>query len=417
MNADAVVAIGTDEWKPVRFGDFTTLQRGFDLPDHKRESGNVPILGSFGITGRHSIAKVKGPGVTVGRSGASFGVVAYSGGDFWPLNTALYVKDFHGNNERFAYYFLRNFDFSAFNSGSAQPSLNRNAVHPIWIRVPSRPEQDEIADILDSIDTRIDSLRVTNDTLEAMARAIFKSWFVDFDPVRAKAEGREPEGMDAATAALFPSEFQDSELGPIPRGWSVATLEEFSSLNPESWSKSTRPSRVRYVDLANTKWGRIDAVAEFEQADAPSRAQRILRQGDSIIGTVRPGNGSYALIGDEGLTGSTGFAVLRPKERHLAPYVYLAATESSNIDRLSSLADGGAYPAVRPEAVIRTPIVSPPSAVLSSFGDITVPLLARIDAAEKQVRTLSDLRDTLLPRLISGKLRVPEVEALLAETL
>ena len=109
-------------------GDFVTLQRGHDLPEQDRLPGNVPILGSFGVTGWHDKAKAKGPGVTVGRSGASFGVVNYSAVDFWPLNTALYVIDFHGNDERFAYYLLKNLDFSGHNSGSAQPSLNRNFI-------------------------------------------------------------------------------------------------------------------------------------------------------------------------------------------------------------------------------------------------------------------------------------------------
>ena len=123
-------------WKRMPLGKFVSLQRGHDLPDERRQPGRVPILGSFGITGWHDTAKAPGPGVTVGRSGASFGVVSYSSIDYWPLNTALYVTDFHGNDERFAYYFLKCFDFRSFNSGSAQPSLNRNFVHPVPIDVP-----------------------------------------------------------------------------------------------------------------------------------------------------------------------------------------------------------------------------------------------------------------------------------------
>ncbi|EQD78764.1 restriction modification system DNA specificity subunit, partial [mine drainage metagenome] len=117
-------------------GEFVTLQRGHDLPDEQRRPGSVPILGSFGITGWHDEAKALGPGVTVGRSGASFGVVSYSSRDYWPLNTALYVIDFHGNDPRFAYYFLQQFDFKSYNSGSAQPSLNRNFIHPVPVDVP-----------------------------------------------------------------------------------------------------------------------------------------------------------------------------------------------------------------------------------------------------------------------------------------
>ena len=180
-----------EAWTRIPLGNFVTLQRGHDLPDERRRPGHVPILGSFGITGWHDEAKAPGPGVTVGRSGASFGVVSYTSRDYWPLNTALYVIDFHDNDPRFAYYFLQQFDFKSYNSGSAQPSLNRNFVHPVLVDVPPQNEQRAIAHILGTLDDKIELNRRMNETLEAMARALFKSWFVDFDPVRAKAEGRD----------------------------------------------------------------------------------------------------------------------------------------------------------------------------------------------------------------------------------
>ena len=175
------------------------------------------------------------------------------------------------------------------------------------------------------MDDKIELNRKMNETLEATARAIFKSWFVDFDPVRAKAEGRNP-GLPAPIAALFPDSFEDSELGDIPTGWSAGSLADFALLNPESWTKSTRPEIIQYIDLGNTKWGRIDSITQYASNDAPSRAQRILRGGDTIVGTVHPGNGSYALVTEDGLTGSTGFAVLRPQMSEYQEYVYLAST-------------------------------------------------------------------------------------------
>ncbi|MDP1607229.1 MAG: restriction endonuclease subunit S [Rhodocyclaceae bacterium] len=209
-----------EAWTTMPLGEFVTLQRGHDLPDERRRPGHVPILGSFGITGWHDEAKASGQGVTVGRSGASFGVVSYSAVAYWPLNTALYVIDFHGNNERFAYYLLKKFDFSGYNSGSAQPSLNRNYIHPVPVDVPPLPEQRAIAHILGTLDDKIELNRRMNETLEAMARALFKSWFVDFDPVRAKRDGRDP-GLPKPLADLFPDSFEDSELGEIPKGWGV----------------------------------------------------------------------------------------------------------------------------------------------------------------------------------------------------
>jgi type I restriction enzyme S subunit len=216
----------TQGWKFIALEELVDLQRGHDLPDPQRKPGRVPILGSFGITGYHDESKAKGPGVTIGRSGSSFGIVSYSPVDYWPLNTVLYVTDFKGNDEKFVYYFLKSIDFAGFNSGSAQPSLNRNYIYPILIKIPPLPEQRAIARILSSLDDKIEANRCMNETLEAMARAIFKSWFVDFDPVRARAEGRAPAGMDAETAALFPDGFEEKEGRRVPMRWRLTTLAD-----------------------------------------------------------------------------------------------------------------------------------------------------------------------------------------------
>jgi type I restriction enzyme S subunit len=278
--------------------------------------------------------------------------------------------------------------------------------------IPSRPlsEQRAIAHILGTLDDKIELNRRMNETLEAMAQALFKSWFIDFDPVRAKAEGRDP-GLSKPLADLFPDSFEDSELGEIPKGWAVGVLADLSALNPEVWSKHTRPSEINYVDLSNTKWGRIENVTLYTAGDAPSRAQRVLRPADTIIGTVRPGNGSYALISESGLTGSTGFAVLRPRDADYVEFVYLAATSSDSIDTLAHLADGGAYPAIRPEVVAEMLIVQPTEDVLARFSSITKPIVDKIARNENETRTLATLRDTLLPRLISGQVRVNHTQS------
>jgi type I restriction enzyme S subunit len=225
--------------------------------------------------------------------------------------------------------------------------------------------------------------------------------------------------MDEATAALFPDSFEESELGPVPKGWSVGNLNALAELNPESWSAKLHPERVLYVDLANTKAGQIDEYTEFSFEDAPSRARRVLRCGDVIVGTVRPGNRSFARIASDvtGLTGSTGFAVLRSREVVDQALVYIVATNDDAIDRLSHLADGGAYPAVRPEVVGTTPLVIAPEEIRNSFGDIANPLFACIGANQDRMKQLASLRDTLLPRLISGQLQLPETSAQLMEAL
>ena len=252
-----------------------------------------------------------------------------------------------------------------------------------------------------------------NETLEEMARALFKSWFVDFDPVRAKMEGRwrrgeSLPGLPDDLYDLFPDRLVGSELGEIPDGWGVKELGEVSNLNPESWSKTNVPACVEYVDLANTKWGVIESTQKFAWQDAPSRAKRILRSGDTIVGTVRPGNGSYSFIENDGLTGSTGFAVLRPLHPRFRELVYLAATGPDNIERLAHRADGAAYPAVRPGIVSETELTIPVAEtdVVNCFSKTVGAILDKIESAKNESRSLAAQRDALLPGLVSGEVGI-----------
>ncbi len=376
------------EWKETTLGEVATLQRGIDLPDQKRKNGKVPILGSFGITGYHDEARVKAPGVTVGRSGASFGVVNFSAIDFWPLNTALYVKDFHGNNEKFVYYFLKAFDFKSYNSGSAQPSLNRNFVHPVPVIIPPLSTQRAIAHILGTLDDKIELNRRMNQTLEAMARAVFKSWFVDFDPVRAKMEGREPEGMDAQTAALFPDRLVDSELGEVPEGWEV---------------------------------GRVGDIVDFAYGKALKNENRI--QGDY------PVYGSNGIIGwhNEPLVNGPGIVVGRKGNPGIVTWAnsdffpidttfYVVAKGSIQsmhflffvlgLLDLPSLGADSAVPGLNRNMAYQSELVVPPKTLVGAFNRLVIPIFKNAEANISESRTLAALRDALLPQLLSGEVRV-----------
>ena len=295
------------------------------------------------------------------------------------------------------------------NVGAVFDSLKCADIPEFHLRIPSLTEQRTIAHILGTLDDKIELNQRMNETLEGMARALFKDWFVDFGPVRTKAEGRDP-GLPQSLADLFPARLVDSDLGEMPEGWKAGTAADLSDLNPETWAKGRRPAEMRYVDLSNTKRGRIEAITPYTAAEAPSRAQRVLRPGDTIVGTVRPGNGSYALVSESGLTGSTGFAVLRPKAAEFTAFVYLATTSADRIDALAHLADGAAYPAVLPEVVAATPIVRPDDKVLARFSTAAGALLRSIAHGERESRTLVALLDLLLPKLISGEIRICEVE-------
>ena len=362
------------------------------------------------------------------------------------------------NDNQYLYYLL--FDnreaLMNLNRGAAQPSIKVGDVLDLEFQFPSLKEQRRVAGILRSIDSVIELNRQTSQTLEQMAQAIFKSWFVDFEPVKAKiaaleAGGSEDDALLAAmqaiagsalfatdaadadaqtqlarlqaehpeqyttlraTAELFPSAMQESELGEIPEGWDVGTLADFSDLNKNSWTAKTIPEEIDYVDLANTKNGVIESTTKYLSGDAPSRARRKLFNGDTIIGTVRPGNRSFAFIRQpsSSLTGSTGFAVLSPKSPEFAEYIYIAATSDEAINHLAHLADGGAYPAVRSEVVVGITVVVPGSPVLMFFHEMVRSYFDISASLKVESKSLSELRDTLLPKLLSGELSVAEAE-------
>jgi type I restriction enzyme S subunit len=299
--------------------------------------------------------------------------------------------------------------------GTMIPHFKKGDFDKLKIPVPERSDQHTIGDFYFSISERVTLLQETNATLESIAQALFKSWFIDFDPVHAKQQGLTPEGMDEATAALFPDNFDESKQGMVPRGWHIGALVDLSTLNPESWTARKHPDTVAYIDLANTKNNEITEITDYQFTEAPSRARRVLRHGDTIVGTVRPGNRSFAFISNpiENLTGSTGFAVLRPEHPQNAEFLYLAATQESSIEHLAHVADGGAYPAVRADVVASIRCSLPSDNIMSAFHDLAEPLFMRIAENQSQAKTLSALRDTLLPRLISGQLRLPEAEELL----
>ena len=266
-------------------------------------------------------------------------------------------------DEDFFYYLLKylnpNFVTIARNKQTTGLGhVTKKDLEELEVALPALTEQQAIAHVLGTLDDKIELNRRMNRTLEEMARAIFQDWFVDFGPTKAKMEGQEPY-LPLELWSLFPDQLVDSELGEIPEGWGMKPLSEFALLNPESWSKKNSPDEIEYVDLANTKWGTIESTLLMDWKSAPSRARRVLKPGDTIVGTVRPGNGSYSFVGRNGLTGSTGFAVLRPRSQQFRELVYLKATDPTNIERLTYRADGAAYRAVRPEVVAETMVFTP----------------------------------------------------------
>ena len=287
------------------------------------------------------------------------------------------------------------------------------------IRLPLPPLaiQREVAEVLSQLDNRITLLRETSATLEAIAQALFKSWFVDFDPVRAKQEGRAPEGMDEATAALFPDGFEESELGLVPRGWRVGSLAEAYVINPQR--KLKKGALAAYLDMASvpTAGHCAESVVRREMGSGSK-----FHNGDTLLARITPclENGKSAFVDflDDGETGwgSTEFVVLRPKPPLPEFHAYLLCRHAAFREfAVQSMSGTSGRQRIQNDVLERFPLAIPTASVALAFAAMVVPIQQRITENHAQSKTLTTLRDTLLPRLISGKLRLPEAEQSIQE--
>lgn len=383
-------------WRETTLGEILILQRGHDLPAQDRKIGLYPIIASTGIVGSHSEAIVKAPGIVIGRSG-SIGGGQYITKDFWPLNTTLYVKDFKGNDPRFCYYLLLTIDFKQFNVGGAVPTLNRNHIHPLPVISPPLPEQKAIAAILGALDDKIEANRKMNATLEGIARALFKSWFVDFDPVRAKAEGR-PSGLPVDLDALFPASFTDSPLGEIPMGWRVGRLSDVLEL---AYGKALRSTDRNEGDIPVYGSGGITGYHSEPLVAGPG----IIIGRKGTVGSINWESRDFFPI-------DTVFYVL-PKDGIPLAYLYCLVQTLG----LSEMNTDAAVPGLNRENAYRLNVIIPPAPLLGKVEGVLNGLQNKSDENVTQNQTLATLRDALLPKLISGHIRVGDAEKIMEKAL
>ncbi|MDR8016375.1 restriction endonuclease subunit S [Pseudomonas guguanensis] len=278
---------------------------------------------------------------------------------------------------------------------TVQTTINLKDLRALPIPLPPASERREIASVMSALDDRITLLRETNATLEAIAQALFKSWFVDFDPVRAKAEGRQPEGMDATTAALFPDSFEESEQGLVPKGWRIGKVEDVMDLPYGKALKST---------------DRIDGdVPVYGSGGITGYHNESLIDGPSII------------VGRKGTVGSLYWedrpffpidTVFYVKAKQPLTYCYYLLQTLG----LEGMNTDGAVPGLNRNNAYRLQVVVPSAPALQAFDEIVAGVREKIFANGQQAQTLTHLRDTLLPRLISGQLRLPEAMAQITES-
>lgn len=355
--------------------------------------GEIPVLGSFGITGVHNRAKVRGPGVTIGRSGASIGVATYTEHDYWPLNTTLYVKDFRGNDPRFIYYLLRSIDFRAYNSGSAQPSLNRNYIAHIPVTLPTNDEQRAIAEALGALDDKIDA---------NVRKARLLDMYVQAQYVDSSA---------TATRTVLLRDLVELGLGGV-----------WGEDSPTS-DKDVLARCLRGVDLASLLDGQV--------ADPPSRwlrtkpfAQREFSEGEIWV----EGSGSFCgrslLVGPH--ISQLYSAPVRNSNfvKRLLPKVSIETSSWAWLSMRKAYADGefnqwrtgSAFPNLDISGLLNGHAVPIPSPEV--LRRIVQLVQLRLDPALViESRALVRLRDALLPPLLSGELRVRDIEPLVGEAV
>lgn len=341
-------------WKNGELGDFVTLKRGFDLPQQKREDGQVPIFSSSGITGTHSTAMVKAPGVITGRYG-TIGEVFYAAKDFWPLNTTLFVEDFHGNDAKFIYYFLKTLEWSKFTSASAVPGINRNTVHKEIVSLPDIETQRRIASTLSMFDEKIKINTEINDNLQQQAQAIYSSMFID---------------------------------NPDP-AWSHGHLS----------------------DLITVKYGKdhkklADGIYPVYGSGGIMRyVERPLYNKESVL-IPRKGTLNNVMYVNQPFWSVDTMFYTEMKLPNVAKFVYHFVKAKD----LASMNAGSAVPSMTTDILNAMEVVIPSASALEEFESLVAPMYEAMEANDVQSKALSQMRDTLLPKLMSGEIDVSEIQ-------
>ena len=399
--------MGGDGWKQTTIGEFCPFSYGKSLPKKSRRIGSVRVFGSNGPVGWHDQPLIDGPGIIIGRKG-TVGAVHYADGPFWPIDTTFYVSNAAHRDLRFTYYFLRSIGLDNMNTDSAVPGLNRNVAHALNISVPSLLcEQQAIACILGALDDKIELNRRMNETLEAMAQALFKSWFVDFDPVRAKAEGRQPPGLPPHIADLFPDSFEESELGEIPKGWKIASLSEIAHFLNGLALQRFPPEEEQALPVIKIAQLRKEDTKGADKASSNIDKAYIVEDGDVLFSW----SGSLECVlwaGGPGALNQHLFKVTSDQfhkwfyylwiHHHLPEFRHIAASKATTMGHIQR------------RHLDEAKVCIPGDELLEIANNVFQPMIEGLIARSMECRHLANVRDTLLPKLISGELRVPDAE-------
>ncbi|MEA4986357.1 MAG: restriction endonuclease subunit S [Paludibacter sp.] len=376
-------------------GSLIEFQRGYDLPKTSFVEGDVPVISSNGILGYHNEYKVKGPGITIGRSG-TVGLPHYIEENFYPHNTSLFIKDFKGNNPKYIYYLLKTLGLNDRGSGSGVPTMNRNHLHPLKVRAYLNPiYQEGIANVLTSIDSKIALNNRINAELEAMAKTVYDYWFVQFDFPFDFAQGKPNASGKPYKSSGGKMVWSEELKREVPEGWGLKSLGDYADIR-----------RGELITAKDTEQGNIKVVAAgIDYSYTHSKSNK---DSNTITISGSGANAGYINFWREPIFASDCITVRANSDTETL--ILLQFLKAHQIHILNQ-AKGSAQPHVYPSdiKILNYPIA--PKELLDLYGDIVIPLNNRIANNQQENQQLSSLRDWLLPMLMNGQVKVGEVEA------
>ena len=407
-----------DEWREVTLGELTDNFDAVRVPvrESERRAGPYPYYGASGVVDHVDAFLFDGEYLLVAEDGEnlrtrSTPIAFLANGRFWVNNHAHIIRGNANADTRFLMYALSVLDISGYLTGSTMPKLTQGNLNRITLLTPPLPEQRAIAHVLGTLDDKIELNRRMNETLEQMARALFKSWVVDFDPVRAKMEGRDT-GLPPDIAALFPDRLVPSELGDIPEGWEVKALGEVVELNPAEPLKRGTPAP--YLDMAALP---TSGPSPDEAALREFKSGTRFRNGDTLFARITPclENGKTAFVqalsSDTVGWGSTEFIVMRAIRPVPPEYTYLLARDPNfRAHAVQSMTGTSGRQRARTEALAPYPLPYPPNDTWAAFGLLMEGLFTRIESNRQETLSLTAQRDALLPRLVSGGMKLEKIQ-------
>jgi len=397
------------DWRETVLGTVVAFSNGQASPE-RADDLPYPVYGSNGIIGYAAVTNAQPHSIVIGRVGTYCGSLHYVKGPSWVTENAIRATAIGDNDPRYAYYLLATLKLNERRAGSGQPLLNHDILSRIEVAIPDSQEQRAIAHILGTLDDKIELNRRMSETLEEMARALFESWFVRFDPGRAKMEGRDP-GLPPDLAALFPDRLVDSELGEVPAGWEIGT---FGAIIKE---RTERVAGRQAVVLSAVSSGKLVPSEEFFNKRVHSRdisRYLLVEQGDFAYNPARINIGSIGMLQDD-VVGAVSpvYVVFRPR-KEFGWFLEFSLRRASVRAWIETLASGSVRQTLSYRDFASIPCVIPPVQLVEEFNKRWLTLREGIRSRDAESRTLAEIRDTLLPKLISGELRVKDAERLVA---